>query len=184
MGIEEEEIVLKFNMEYEDYRKHTFDQLYNKVTFILFGLIPLIGILIFEIIMIVIGLRFGFNVVRIFFMAFIPGLFIIIAIYLPIAMIVIEKIRWKKTSKLPKERTWIINNEGIIIDEIYNKYKYNWIQISNVNNNMKNVINFIVIERFLHIIPKRVLNEDQSKKLSFILKQNLEADKLKYYKES
>ncbi len=179
MAIEENEMEIIYEETYEDRRRITFDQLYNKITILLFGVIPFVCLMIFEVVMIIIGFTSEFSYIGILLMITLPSIYIFVSLMLPIGMIIIEKVRWKFEIKMPKERKWSLNKEGIIIDEIFRKQKYSWDQVSVVRDKMRNTLWFHFMDIFLGFIPKRVLDDDQMKQLKTILLIYLESDKVK-----
>jgi len=173
---------INYVLTYEDLRNDTFSQLYQKLFVILFGLIPLVGLIVFEIVFIILGIKNGFTEIYIMNMIIFPSIFVILATHLPIGIIIIEKIRWHSTSKIPLERKWILNDDGLIIDEIYQKKKYSWEQITRVSNDLRSSIWFIFGNMLIGTLPKRVLDDEQMERLYIILSSKLASEKIKYFK--
>ena len=80
---------------------------------------------------------------------------------------------------MPLQRNIIINEDGIIVDEIFAKNKYLWQEITRVTNKLRHHIIINVGGMFIHTIPKRVLKEEEYQQLLAFFETKLDKDKLK-----
>ncbi|NHK32571.1 MAG: YcxB family protein [Asgard group archaeon] len=178
-SIETDELEISYEVTYEDEKKLLFDILYNKKTFLYFIVIPIIFILIFEVIMIIIGVlnQFSFNMK--FTMILIPSFFLLLLILFLLSSLIAVKLNWRFRNKMPLHKKIIINDKWILIDEIFAKSKHSWDEISQVTNNMRNFIAIFIGGVFVHIIPKGVLEKETFQQLLDILNKKLKSYKIK-----
>ncbi len=170
---------ISYEVTFEDERNTLFDLIYNKKSLLYLGLIPVTCILIFEGIMITLGVLIQFTFIMTATMIIIPSLYLLVIILLPIVSIFTVKSNWRKRSKMPLQVNIIINEDGILVDEIFAKNKYLWKEITRVTNKLRHhiIINFGGI--FIHTIPKRVLKEEEYQQLLAFFETKLDNDKLK-----
>ncbi len=179
----EQEMEITYVQNYKDFKKLTLHPS-TIANIICCNIIPITGILIFELVMLILSLQSGFSEMRIFYMVLVPSFYTLFIILFTPTWIIVIKFQWKKTSKLPLERKWIFTNKGIIVDKVYTSTKYEWEKILKVVES-RNQINFNltnnkVINLVLDFLPKRALNEEQYGQLHTILLKYLDSSKIKF----
>ncbi|NHJ38892.1 MAG: hypothetical protein FK731_02585, partial [Asgard group archaeon] len=104
MSIEINELEINYEVTYDDEKNVLFDNMYNKKTFLYFIIIPIIFILIFEVVMIIIGVmkQFAFNMK--FTMILIPSLFLFLIILFLLSSLIAVKLTWRSRKKMPLQR--------------------------------------------------------------------------------
>jgi len=148
------------------------------------NVIPIAGILFFELILLIVCLTSGFSEIRVYSMILIPSIYgAIVLLYTP-SYLILLKIQWKRLSKLPLERKWIFTNEGIIVDKTYIRTLHRWAIIQKVVEGKKTIQFRITDNKTFNLtfdlIPKRALSVEQYELLQTILLKYLDSNKIQF----
>lgn len=150
-------------------------------------IIPFVVVLFVELILLIVCLIFGFSEMRIFYMIFIAAAYCLFIFLFTLLWLIILRVQWKNTTRLPLEHKWIFTKEGVFVDKTYTKTVHIWSTIQSIQI-WKRLIFFGTIKNRLFqlgfgTLPIRFLTEKQFEELIIVLQKYLDENIILYKTE-
>lgn len=173
----EEELVISYTSDHKEFKEMNLHPT-SLAGALCCYIIPFVGVLIIELIFLIVCLIFGFSEMRIFYMIFIAAVYFLFIFLYTLLWLIILRVLWKNTTRLPLECKWIFKKEGVIVDKTYTKTIHKWSSIQGIKIWKRSIFFGTTKNRLFQLgfgnLRIRFLTENQFEELIVVLQKYLD----------
>ncbi|NHJ05224.1 MAG: hypothetical protein EAX90_10390 [Candidatus Heimdallarchaeota archaeon] len=179
----EQELEITYQYDFQEFKERNLHPT-TLVSILCCNVIPIVGILLIELILLLICVTLGFTDIRIFYMIIIPSIYCALVLLYTPSFLVLLRIHWKRINRLPLDRKWFFTPKGIIIDKTYTKRLHTWETIQNFVIGRKTIFFGFTTNKIFNFgfdpLSLRFLEEKQFEELLIIVHKYLPNDKIHF----